>query len=276
MKHAPRFAAAALTASLAAVGGGCTSRGVQVDDVTHSAVFRGDFRSPDLSAGSTVRCALLPALAPSQPGLAPLTGMSLLRALQRELPEHSIVPAAITASRINAAGLAECWHQAVSDYATGGVLDRDRMRKVADAAGARFLFMPVLGTLSTYSNNRFTFLGLVVNWTVSTTVDVSLQVWDSENGQLVWASTGSCTIEAEVVLNSRASVNRALETAFAGMIEDLVQGRSSSVRTRMVPASEVQAEAAEDLPADSAQSLPEVGRSSADVHPPNQAKGKNQ
>jgi hypothetical protein len=266
MERPTRTACAALAVLAGAVAGGCSSSGVQVDDITHSAVFRDDFRAPDLTTKGTVRCAILPSLAPSQPGLAPLTSMSLLRSLQREVPDHSILPAAITASRINAAGLAESWHQAVTDYATGGVLDRDRMRKIAEAAGVRFLFLPVLGSLSTYSNNRFTFLGVVVNWTVSTTVDVSLQAWDSETGQLVWASTGTCTIEAEVVLNSRASVNRALETAFAGMIEDLVKGRASSVRSRLVPATEVKAEAEVVLPAEPARSPSADGRPTAGPH----------
>ncbi len=219
--------------------GGCTTQGVAVDAVTHS-VALGQRASPrNALATSPAQVAVLPAVAPSQPGLAPLTNMALMRAIERTVPGATVVPAAVVAGRINEAGLGTAWHDLATEYVTGGVLDRERLAKVGKAAQVRWVLMPMLGNLWTYSNNRLNVLGLVVNWTVSTTVDVSLQAWDVESGQVAWASTGSCTIEAEVVLNARASLNRALETAFAQMVADLVKGRSRSVERATLPAAEV-------------------------------------
>lgn len=221
------------------LSGGCTTQGVAVDAVTHS-VALGQGASPrNALATSPAQVAILPAVAPSQPGLAPLTNMALMRAIERTVPGATVVPAAVVAGRINEAGLGTAWHDLATEYVTGGVLDRERLARVGKAARVRWVLMPMLGNLWTYSNNRLNVLGLVVNWTVSTTVDVSLQAWDVESGQVAWASTGSCTIEAEVVLNARASLNRALETAFAQMVADLAKGRSRSVERATLSAAEL-------------------------------------
>lgn len=224
---------------LSAVPAGCTSQGVAIDAVTHSVSLAEDPSPRNALAAKPAQVAILPAVAPSQPGLAPLTNMALMRAIERTVPDATVVPAAVVAGRINAAGLGTAWHDLASEYVTGGVLDRERLAQVGKAAQVRWVLMPMLGNLWTYSNNRLNVLGLVVNWTVSTTVDVSLQAWDVETGQVAWASTGSCTIEAEVVLNARASLNRALETAFAQMVSDLVTGRSRSVERATLPATEI-------------------------------------
>jgi hypothetical protein len=266
---------------LAILSGGCTSQGVAVDAVTHSVSLAEDPSLRHALAARPAKVAILPAVAPSQPGLAPLTNMALMRAIERTVPGATVVPAAVVAGRINEAGLGTAWHDLASEYVTGGVLDRERLAKVGKAAQVRWVLMPMLGNLWTYSNNRLNVLGLVVNWTVSTTVDVSLQAWDVETGQVAWASTGSCTIEAEVVLNARASLNRALETAFAQMVSDLVTGRSRSVERATLPAAEI-AEPAEvpvqsdpasprsSMPPSEAANQPKAdqdGRSPRNTHP---------
>lgn len=232
-------ATALLPLAVLLLPGGCTTQGVAVDAVTHSVALVQDPSPRNALTTSPAQVAILPAVAPSQPGLAPLTNMALIRAIERTVPGATVVPAAVAAGRINEAGLGSAWHELATEYVTGGVLDRERLAKIGKAARVRWVLMPMLGNLWTYSNNRLNVLGLVVNWTVSTTVDVSLQAWDVESGQVAWASTGSCTIEAEVVLNARASLNRALETAFAQMVADLAKGRSRSVERATLPASEV-------------------------------------
>lgn len=231
-------AAGAMALAALAVPAGCTSQGIQVDAVTNSVSFAPDPSPRDALRSKPPQVAILPALAPLQPGLAPLTSMAAARALDAALPGHSVIPASVVAGRINVAGLGEAWHDLAVRYSTGGILDREHLAKVGAAAGVRWVLMPMLGNLSTSSNSRFTFLGLVVDRTVSTTVDVSLQAWDVRTGEIAWASTGSCTIEAEVVLNTRASLARALETVFRQMATDLAENRSRSVERATVATAE--------------------------------------
>ena len=220
----------ALLAGAAALAllGACTSDGVQVDASTRSIAFAKDFDGQALLRAEPAPVAVLPAIAPYQQGLGPITGMTLMRALERNAASERVVPPGIVLGRLNKAGLGEEWRDLASGYVVSGVLERSALAEIAEAAGARFLLMPMLGTMATKTDARLTFAGLVLERTTSTTVDVSLQVWDSATGELAWASTGWSSVEAEVVLATRASLNRALEAAWTQMVLDLVQGRSRS------------------------------------------------
>jgi hypothetical protein len=221
-------ALATLVAGTAALAG-CTSNGVQVDASTRSVAFVDEFDGKALLEAQPTAVAVLPALAPNQQGLGPVTGMTLQRAIERIDPKARVQGGGIVMGRLNAAGLGETWRDLASGYVMSGVLERSELAKVAQAAGARYLLMPMLATMNTKTDTRLTFLGLVVGRTSSTTVDVSLQLWDSATGKIAWASTGWCAIEAEVVLATRASLSRALESVWTQMLIDLVQGRSRSV-----------------------------------------------
>lgn len=218
-------AAAALVAALA----GCTSDGVQVDVSTRSVAFVPGFDGRKLLDAQPSACAVLPALAPYQQGLGPVTGMTLMRAIERADPAARVQAGGLVLGRLNAAGLGAAWRDLASGYVVSGVLERSELAKVSEAVGARYLVMPMLGTMNTKTDTRLTFMGLVVGRTSSTTVDVSLQVWDAATGELAWASTGWCSLEAEVVLATRASLARTLESVWFQMITDLVEGRSRSV-----------------------------------------------
>ena len=219
---------------------GCTSDGVQVDASTRSVAFAQPFDGKALLRSRPDACAVLPALAPYQQGLGPVTGMTLMRAIEDVDPAARVQAGGIVLGRLNAAGLGGAWRDLAGGYVVSGVLDRDGLAKIAQAVGARYLVMPMLGTMSTKTDTRLTFMGLVVGRTSSTTVDVSLQVWDSATGELAWASTGWCAVEAEVFLATRASLNRALESVWVQMVTDLAEGRSRSAvrRTERLQADE--------------------------------------
>lgn len=259
---------AALLVGMAGIAGlaGCTSNGVQVDASTRSVAFVDKFDGKALLEAQPAAVAVLPALAPYQQGLGPVTGMTLQRAIERVDPKARVQAGGIVMGRLNKAGLGETWRDLASGYVVSGVLERSELAKVAQAAGARYLLMPMLATMNTKTDTRLTFMGLVVGRTSSTTVDVSLQLWDSSTGEIAWASTGWCALEAEVVLATRASLARALELVWVQMLTDLVEGRSRSVTSIEEPAQAVDAadaaEAGADTPADAA-----TGQTSPARHP---------
>lgn len=219
---------AAVLATVAMLSG-CTSDGVQVDASTRSVTFVPGFDGRTLLEARPAAFAVLPALAPYQQGLGPVTGMTLMRAIEHVDPKARVQAGGIVLGRLNAAGLGATWRDLAGGYVVSGVLERTELAKIAEAAGARYLLMPMLGAMATKTDTRLTFAGLVLGRTTSTTVDVSLQVWDSATGELAWASTGWCSLEAEVVLATRASLNRALEAVWVQMVTDLAEGRSRSV-----------------------------------------------
>ena len=241
----PRALLAVLPLALAA----CSSDGFEVAAQTQSVTYRAWLDPKPALLAAPPQCAILPAIAPSANGLAPLAGMTLYRALGRVAPGMTVVPAGEVVTRMNAAGLATDWQSLATAYAASGVLDRERLAKIGKAVGVRHMILPMFAAMNTNFDDRFTFLGLTIDRTYWTTVDVSLQVWDAETGSPEWASTGACTVATEVVMATRVSLARSLETIWVQMLEDLVLHRAQSVIQRTEPAPAKDADTKPDAPA---------------------------
>ena len=209
--------------------GACSSDGFKMVARSHSVTYRLDPDPKALLLAVPPSCAVVPAEAPSAPGYATLTSQAVRTAMMADSRCNAVMDAGMVASRISTAGLAEDWRALAVSYRDCGVMDRDRLSKIGKALGVRHIIVPTLAGVSTNFGVRLDFLGLTLGRTFWTTVDVSLQLWDALNGELVWQSTGSCTAAAEVLIATRVSMKTALESCFELMIDDLLQGRSESV-----------------------------------------------
>ena len=97
-----------------------------------------------------------------------------------------------TATRINQAGLAAEYVRMRIDYERSDILDREPLRKIGAALGVRYVFQPRLAFFNQTIYQRWEFPGLNV-WVLQTRVSIlrqSLQLWDTETGELLWASLG--------------------------------------------------------------------------------------
>jgi hypothetical protein len=220
----------------------CSSDGFKMVAQSHSVAYRLDPDPKGLLLSVPPTCAVLPAEAPSAPGYSALTGMALRAALLSSKHGETVLDAGVTASRINKAGLANDWHLLAVSYRDCGVMDYDRLSKIGKAIGVRHILVPTLaGSVSNFGP-RLDFLGLTIGRTFWTTVDVSLQLWDTSTGDLVWQSTASCTAAAEVVVATRVSLRTAMQSGFVLMIDDLVQGHSESVMAAEIPDTKMRGE----------------------------------
>jgi hypothetical protein len=224
MRLHPLLAALPLAALVA-----CSSDGFEVAAQTQSVTYRVEIDPRAALHASPPACAIMPALAPSANGLGPIASMTFYRALQQVAPGMTVVTAGESVARMNAAGVATDWQTLSAAYASSGVLDRERIAKIAKAIGVRHVVLPMFAAMNVNFDDRFSFLGLTIDRTYWTTVDVSLQVWDAQTGAPEWASTGACTVASEVVVATRASLARSLETIWTQMLRDLLEHRTQSV-----------------------------------------------
>ena len=242
VRRMPRLRALLALAPL--VLAACSSDGFEVAAQTQSVTYRAALDPKPVLHAEPPQCAILPAIAPSANGLAPIAGMTFYRAIERLDPGMTVLPAGEVVTRMNAAGVATEWQSLAASYAASGVFDRERLSKIGKAIGARHLLVPMFAAMYTNFDDRFSFLGLTVDRTFWITVDASLQVWDAETGSPEWASTGACTVATEVVVATRVSLARSLETIWTQMLQDLLLHRSQSVLHAKEPAP-----AAADAPA---------------------------
>jgi hypothetical protein len=227
---------AAMLASFAFAA--CTSEGiyVKVAAQTQSLAHRAGLDPRLLMLASPPACAILPAAAPSAPGLAPLVSQTLDRALHEFNAAETVLSAGQSATRLNAAGAAADWQGLAAAYVASGVMDRERLGKVGKALGVRHVVMPMLATMTSQHSERFDLFGFTIDRTFWITIDTSLQVWDVETGELEWQSTGTCTAATEAAIATRGSLVGSLETLWKEMLTDMFELRSQSALREYLPA----------------------------------------
>ena len=113
--------------------------------------------------------------------------------LQAERPDIRFVPLSETISAVNRGGLAEVYRSLYHDYRDTGVFDGAAMRRIAQAAGARYLAQLKLAAMQQGSRGRFSLLGLNILNTQYANMRVFLQIWDSRDGSVAWEGIDELT-----------------------------------------------------------------------------------
>src|SRR5688572_1507249 len=127
-----------------------------------------------------------PALYGNEVGLA----LSLKRTVQQIAPNMRLMSPQEAASRINRQGLASEYARMRTEYAQTNILDRDSLRKIGAALGVRYVLQPRLAAFTQTFYDRWKVPALEIN-VMRIRVSIlrlALQLWDTETGDLIWAS----------------------------------------------------------------------------------------
>ena len=140
-----------------------------------------------------------------------------------------------TSTRINHHGLALEFARMRNEYEQTTILDRDTLSKIATAINARYVFQPRLVAFSQTMTDRWTVpaFNMRVFQTRSSLMRVTLQLWDTETGTLLWASIAEATMENEAVSQGPVYMEDIMLAKLGSMVVDLVNGRSTSNYTRL-------------------------------------------
>jgi len=109
--------------------------------------------------------------------------------LTEERPKIRVVSLPETLSAVNRAGMADEYKQMYVDYRDTGIFKRDSLEKTGDATGVRYLVQLKLASFTQNSQGRFNLLGLRLFQTKEANIRVFFQIWDSDNGAIVWEGT---------------------------------------------------------------------------------------
>lgn len=151
--------------------------------------------------------------------------------LKTVVPDFKVVSPQETASRINTSGLAQEYARMRADYEQTNILEAATLRKLGEAAGARYAFQPRLGGFIQTMTNRWTPWDLRIVQTRSSTLRLSLQLWDLHSGERIWSSTAEAVLSSEVVLQDPVYLEDAARVALGGVVADFLRGRTSSTYT---------------------------------------------
>jgi hypothetical protein len=106
-------------------------------------------------------------------------------------------------SLLNEQGLARDYADLISGYASGGILERQRLRRIGSALASRYLMLPGLAEFDQTLIDKYEVIGLKLVRTRLTTLRLWLQLWDAQTGQIVWESGGEVTVVTPLLRAAR-------------------------------------------------------------------------
>ena len=106
--------------------------------------------------------------------------------VKAQAPEVRVVTLPETLGAINRAGLASDYRRMLEGYRDTGVLERDGLRRIGQATGVRYLVLLKLASFNQDMRERFSVLGLRLFQTLYANIRLYVQLWDSEQGTIVW------------------------------------------------------------------------------------------
>ena len=154
-------------------------------------------------------------------GFAHQVSRSLSSALDQRPTLITALPVHEALNRINRGELGEEYAAMVADYVRTGILNRAGLQKIGQAIHTNYVFQPSLASFNQSMSGRFSFFGLRVLQTRVTMLRMSLQLWDTRTGEIVWESSGEATLAGEDVREFRIPFDEIARRLWAHMLDDL-------------------------------------------------------
>jgi hypothetical protein len=192
-------------------------------------------RPPAFDPGLLARepVAILGVVAPGAlQGLSPTLSHALARALGEVSPTINAIPTPDVLTALNYRGLAGEYGDLLAGFARSGILERDGLRRVGVALGARHVLLPGIAALDQTLFDKFELGGIKLVRSRVIVLRVWLALWDTDSGRLVWESSGEGTFASQIVDAGRVvPLDELAQMLWLVMIEDdLLTGRTRARR----------------------------------------------
>jgi hypothetical protein len=171
----------------------------------------------------------MPGLRGNEVGLAYMLG----EVLHRVAPHINIVDQRQTISLINQEGLTPEYVQMRADAEQSHILNRDILKKIGIAVGARFILQPRLASFTQIMYDRWTFpaFGVVISQTRQSNLRVSVELWDAKTGALLWASTAEGTMQSEAFAKDPVYLEDTVRVTLGSIVADFAYSKTASTYT---------------------------------------------
>jgi hypothetical protein len=171
----------------------------------------------------------MPGLRGNEVGLDFMLG----QVLHRVAPQMHIISPQRTISQINQQGLATEYTQMRVDAEQSHILNRETLKKLGTAVGARFVFQPRLAAFTQIMYDRWTFpaFGVVISQTRQSNLRMSVQLWDTETGELLWASMAEGTMQSEAFAKDPVYLEDTVRVTLGSIVADFLNRKTASTYT---------------------------------------------
>ena len=147
--------------------------------------------------------------------------LSFFEVIHKLRPDLRLVSLPVALTAINTAGLAGDYRRMLDDYRSTGVFDRDRLRQIGDAIGVKYLAQLKLAGFRQESKSRWGTFGLRIFETKITTVRLFLQLWDSDDGSIVWEGAVEITSAYDSMSEETVTFRSVIEECARRLVQRL-------------------------------------------------------
>jgi len=172
--------------------------------------------------------AVLGALSPGLDGTEIGVSAILAEVVKQVAPHAKLIDTKDVFTRINTNGAADDYIRLRTDASRGHILSREPLQKVASAIGARYVFQPYVVAFSQSLTNRWSFFDVRIMQTRSSIAKLSVQLWDAETGELLWASMAEAAVEDDGIGQEPVFFEDAVRITFGSMMADFLSGKTAS------------------------------------------------
>ena len=179
---------------LGLAGGGCSMTNQINADLQYRQLVEGDVHFGQEGVG-----VLTPSAPTGQESDRQALADALGEILDRDITDANVVPLPALLSAVNQAGLARAYSGMYAEYDRTGILERDVLRDIGDAAGVRYLAKLNLGDFAQSTSGRARILGVRFLDTRTASIRVHLEIWDTYSGAIAWQGNEELTFAQEKV-----------------------------------------------------------------------------
>ena len=194
--------------------------------------------SSDLaSIGQEVVALFTPLAPPPLRGNEAGLGLYLDGAIKKVAPTWKIIDEQQTINLINRHGLAGEYARLREGAEQSHILDRELLQKIGKSIGARYVFQPRLAYISQTMTDRWKIpvVDVRILQTRSAHMRLSLQLWDTVSGELIWSSAAETALQSEAVTQDPVFIEDAARITLGSMLADLLNRETSSRYTGLNP-----------------------------------------
>lgn len=156
-------------------------------------------------------------------------GNALGNALRAALPTGHVMPMPDMLSAINRSGLARPYGAMLDEYADTGILEREVLQQVGEAAGVRYLAKFNLADFNQSSDKRLAIAGIRMFDTWRAGIRVHLEIWDSKTGEIAWQGNEELVFAREGVKERPVSFAQVAQLAAEQLVARVGDSGSATV-----------------------------------------------
>ena len=127
----------------------------------------------------------------------------------------------LAVNRVSKAGLTQAYAAMLVEHSKTNILPRATLRKVGKVVQVRYFALPVLVSFREEQSSRLSAFGVQAARTASATARLQLQIWDAQEGRIVWEGRSDVTQAREMIREDPIHFDEIIQVTWAKLLQQI-------------------------------------------------------